>query len=176
MVLVASGAVPVTNLLPSIRRAVSALDSQLPLAGARTMEDVIGQTLATSRFQSTLLALLGGTGLILAIVGIYGVIAVLVVQRTPEFGIRIALGASRGRVLGMVVSRGIAVASIGIGIGLVASLLGMRVLEHLLFGVSTHDPATFIGVAVLLLLVSAVASVVPASRATRVDPLAAIRS
>ena len=140
------------------------------------MEEIIAQTLATPRFQSALLAMLGAAGLLLAVVGIYGVIALLVVQRTQEFGLRMALGARRNQVLGMVVREGIGLALLGIAIGWVVSLVATRVLESMLFGVGPRDPLTFTVVAVLLSASATVASLMPAWRATRVDPLVAMRS
>jgi ABC-type antimicrobial peptide transport system permease subunit len=176
MSLVVRGSVPVTTLVPSIRRAVNGLDPLLPIGSPRTMEEIIAQTLATPRFQSALLAMLGAAGLLLAIIGIYGVIALLVVQRTQEFGLRMALGAQRGQVLAMVVRQGIVLALVGIVIGSVVSLLATRVLEDMLFGVGAHDPLTFTVVVVLLGVAAVVASLMPAWRATRVDPLVAMRS
>jgi predicted permease len=176
MTLVVKGDVPVLTLVPSLRRAVNGLDPLLPLSAPRTMEQIIGESLATSRFQSTLLALLGGAGLLLAVIGIYGVISLLVLQRTQEFGIRIALGASRSQVLGLVVRQGLMLALIGIVIGGVVSLAATRVLDSMLFGVSARDPLTFAVVGISLALLAVVASVVPASRAMRVDPLVAMRS
>jgi ABC-type antimicrobial peptide transport system permease subunit len=176
MSLVVRGAVPVSTLVPSIRRAVNALDPTLPLGSPRTMEEIIARTLATPRFQSTLLAALGASGLLLAVVGIYGVIALLVVQRTQEFGLRMALGAQRGQVLRMVVGQGVVLAMTGIVAGAVVALLATRVLGDMLFGIGPRDPSTFVGVAALLALSAIAASVVPALRATRVDPLVAMRS
>ena len=140
------------------------------------MQEIIDQTLATPRFQSTLLAMLGAAGLILAVVGIYGVIALLVVQRTHEFGIRIALGARRGQVLAMVVGQGLVLAVVGIAVGTVASVGATRVLDELLFGVGPRDPLTFSVVAGLLAVLAVAASAIPAWRAMRVDPLVAMRS
>jgi predicted permease len=176
MSLVVRGAVPVSTLVPSIRRAVNGLDPTLPLGSPRTMEEIIAVTLATPRFQSTLLAALGAAGLLLAVVGIYGVIALLVVQRTQEFGLRMALGAQRSQVLRMVVRQGVVLALVGIAVGAVAALGATRVLSEMLFGIGPHDPVTFLGVAILLGVSAVVASVVPALRATRVDPLVAMRS
>ena len=176
MTLVVKGDVPVLTLVPSLRRAVTNLDPLLPISAPRTMEQIIDDTLATSRFQSTLLALLGGAGLMLAVIGIYGVISLLVLQRTQEFGIRIALGARRSQVLGLVVRQGLVWALVGIVIGGVASFAATRVLDSMLFGVSARDPLTFAVVAVLLASLSIIASVVPAWRAMRVDPLVAMRS
>jgi predicted permease len=176
MTLVVKADVPVLSLVPALRRAVNGLDPLLPISAPRTMEQIIDDTLATSRFQSTLLALLGGAGLLLAAIGIYGVISLLVVQRTQEFGIRIALGASRRQVLGLVVRQGLVLALIGIAIGGAVSVAATRVLDSMLFGVSARDPLTFAVVGVLLAVLAVVASVVPASRAMRVDPLVAMRS
>jgi predicted permease len=176
MSLVVKGDVPVLTLVPSLRRAVSGLDPMLPISLPRTMEEIIDETLATPRFQSTLLALLGGAGLLLAIVGIYGVISLLVLQRTQEFGIRIALGARRAQVLRLVVWQGLALAVVGIVIGGIAAVAATRVLDSMLFGVSARDPLTFAVVGVLLALLAVLASIVPAWHAMRVDPLVAMRS
>ena len=176
MSLVVRGDVPVMTLLPALRRAVNGLDPLLPISAPRTMQEIIDQTLATPRFQSTLLAMLGAAGLILAVVGIYGVIALLVVQRTHEFGIRLALGARRGQVLAMVVGQGLVLAVVGIAVGTVASVGATRVLDELLFGVGPRDPLTFSVVAGLLAVLAVAASAIPAWRAMRVDPLVAMRS
>ena len=176
MMLVVRAGVSVQALAPAVRRAISGLDPLLPISSPRTMEEVIDQTLATPRFQSTLLTLLGMAGLVLAVVGIYGVIALLVVQRTQEFGIRIALGARRRQVLTMVVRQGLVMAVVGIAVGVAASLAATRLLDEMLFGVGPRDPLT-IGVVCGLIAVAAVAaSAIPAWRATRVDPLVAMRS
>ena len=176
MTLVVRAGVPLEALVPAVRRAVNGIDPLLPISSPRTMAEVIDQTLATPRFQSTLLALLGAAGLVLAVVGIYGVIALLVVQRTREFGIRIALGAKRQQVLTMVVRQGLTMAAVGIAIGLAAAFAATRLLDDMLFGVGPRDPVTFGVVAGLIMLAAVVASVVPAWRAMRVDPLVAMRS
>ena len=175
MYLVLRGTVPVTTLTPAIRHAIASLDPLLPLSGVRTMDDIVRQSLATPRFTSALLTCLGGIGLLLAVIGIYGVIAYVVAQRTQEIGIRMALGASTGRVVGMVVRQGLALALAGIAIGAAASLLFSRVLASQLYGVSPRDPLTFVIVALLLAVVATAASFAPARRAARVDPLAALR-
>jgi ABC-type antimicrobial peptide transport system permease subunit len=110
------------------------------------------------------------------VIGIYGVIAYFVAQRTNEIGIRVALGAGTGRVIGMVVRQGVELAAIGIVIGSVAALLVTRMLQQMLFGVTTRDPLTFVVVAVLIAVVSLAASFLPARRAARVDPLEALRT
>ena len=123
-----------------------------------------------------LLTLLGGAGLVLAIVGLYGVISLLVVQRTQEFGIRIALGARRQQVLGMVVRQGLTMAVVGIAVGTLAAFAATRLLDDMLFGVGPRDPLTFGVVAGLIAVAAIAASAVPAWRAMRVDPLVAMRS
>jgi len=176
MTLVIRGSVPVTTLTPSIRRTVAAIDPLVALPGPRTMDAIIDRTLAAPRFTSQLLSALGFLGLALAVIGIYGVIAYFVAQRTNEIGIRMALGADTSRVIGMVVRQGVFLAVIGIAIGSVASMLLTGMLENLLFGVTSRDPVTFVAVAALLGAVSIAASFIPARRASRVDPLVALRS
>jgi putative ABC transport system permease protein len=176
MTLVVRGSVPVTTLAPAIRRTVAALDPLLPLSGMMTMEEVISRTLAAPRFTSQLLSMLGVLGLALAVIGIYGVIAYFVAQRTNEIGLRMALGADTRSVVTMVVRQGVVLTAVGIGIGIAASLLLTRLLANLLYGVSARDPLTFIAVAALLAIVSLTASLIPARRASRVDPLVALRA
>ena len=176
MWIVVRGSVPVTSLTTSIRRAVASVDPLLALSGARTMDDVIARSLAPSRFMTRLFLLLGLTGLVLATVGIYGVIAYVVTQRSREIGIRMALGADARRVLGMVVGQGVLLAVIGIVIGLSVAWGVTRWLASQLYGVGARDPLTFAVVAVLLLLVAAAASWIPGRRATKVDPTVALRS
>ena len=176
MAVVVRGAVPVTTLAPAIRRAVAALDPLLPLSGMRTMDEIIGRTLAAPRFISQLLSLLGALGLTLAVIGIYGVIAYVVAQRTNEIGIRIALGADTSRVLAMVVRQGVALAVLGIAIGSLASYFLATTLTSMLYGISPRDPLTFAAVALLLGAVAALASLIPARRAAKVDPLEALRA
>lgn len=131
--------------------------------------------MATPRFTTTLLALLGLTGLALAAVGIYGINAYFVSQRAHEIGVRMALGASRRGVSLMVLRQGLALAGAGVAIGLVVSAAATRALAGMIYGVSTRDPLTFLGVAGVLLVVAALASLVPAHRAARLDPLEALR-
>jgi putative ABC transport system permease protein len=172
---VVRGSVPVATLLPEVRRAVGGVDPLVALSAVSTMDDAIGRTLALPRFTMWLLTLLGGTGLILALVGVYGVISYVVTQRTREVGIRIALGADGSEIQWMLVRQGLALGLIGIAIGSAASLAATRYLGALMFGVSAHDPLTFGIVAALLVLVSVCASWLPARRATRIDPLIALR-
>ncbi|MDB4878520.1 MAG: permease [Gemmatimonadetes bacterium] len=169
------GAVPVTTLVPAVRRAVSSVDPQLALSGLGTMDDAVDDSLAYSRFTTWLLTLLGATGLILAAVGVYGVIGYVVAQRTHEFGVRIALGSTSGGLQWLVVRQGLALAVVGVGIGLLVSLAAARLLRNLVFGITPHDPVTFGVVAAALLAIAVFASYVPARRATRIDPLEALR-
>jgi putative ABC transport system permease protein len=173
---VVRGSVPVTTLLPSIRRAVAGVDPLVALSAISTMDDAIGRTLAIPRFTMWLLTLLGATGLILALVGVYGVISYVVTQRTREMGIRIALGADRGGIQWMLIRQGLTLGLIGTAIGTAVSLAATRYIGNLIFGVTAHDPLTFGIVALLLVLVAVCASWIPARRATRIDPLVALRA
>ena len=175
MSLVIRSRLPPASLAPLVRRAVGGVDPELAVSGVATMDEIIARSMATPRFTTTLLVLLGLTGLALAAVGIYGIIAYLVSQRAHEIGVRMALGATQRGVSLMVLRQGMALGGAGVAIGLVASVATTRALAGMVYGVSTRDPATFVVVAGLLLLVAALASVVPAHRATRLDPLAALR-
>jgi predicted permease len=176
MTLLVRGNVPVLTLLPSVRRAVTGADPMLPLSRPTTMAAVMSQTLATSRFQSALLAMFGVCGLLLAGIGIYGLVAFLVAQRTVEIGIRMALGASKGEVFAMIAREGLRLAGVGIATGVVIAFAAGRAIGRLLFEIGAHDLLTFTAVAVLLIVVALAASVVPARRATQVDPLVAMRA
>lgn len=170
------GSLPVSLLVPSIRRAVASVDPSLALSGTTTMEAAFGDLQATPRFTMWLLILLGGTGLALAIVGVYGVIAYLVTQRTHEFGVRMALGADGGMLQWMVVREGIMLGVAGVLVGTVVASGLAKFLSALMYGITTHDVTTYAVVAAGLAAVAAVASYVPARRATRIDPLEALRT
>ena len=163
------------RLTSAIRAQVFAVDSTQPVTDVRTMDDVLEAGAAQPRFTTSLLGGLSVTALILAIVGIYGVIAYSVAERTQEMGIRMALGARRGDILAMVLRQGMLLAAIGIALGLAAALALTRLLSSLLYRVSVTDPVTFGGGAAVFLLVALAASLVPARRATRVDPATALR-
>jgi putative ABC transport system permease protein len=162
--------------LPAIRHALADVDRSVPIAAPRPMSDVVSGAIAAPRFTGWLLGLFAVTALTLAAIGIYGVLSYLVSQRTREIGIRVAVGAGPGEVLRLVVSRGLALALAGVVIGVVVAFAASRVMETLLFGVEPRDPMTFIGVPVVLTLVALAASVVPAIRAARVDPIVALRT
>lgn len=165
-----------TSLVPEIRRTLKEIDPLLPLANITTMQDIVSRSVAVPRFATVLLVLLGALGLILSVIGIYGVIAYFVAQRTREIGVRIALGAKRTQVVQQVVLQGVGLVSAGIAVGLGLAWFAAGIVENQLFEVSAHDPAIFLGVSALLLVVAIAASAVPALRAARVDPLVAMRS
>jgi putative ABC transport system permease protein len=159
----------------SIRRDVNAIDKDLPITDIASMSDAIGGTVAQPRFQTFLLAMFGSLALILAAVGIYGVISYSVAQRTHEIGIRMSLGAQRKDVLQLVLGEGVKLALAGTAIGLAAAFGLTRLIAKLLYGVSATDPFTFAAVAVVLMFVALVACYIPARRAMRVDPMVALR-
>jgi predicted permease len=158
-----------------VRRTISHLNSQQVMYNVRTMDGIISDSLAARRFSMVLLGIFAALALVMSCVGIYGVISYLVGQRTHEIGIRMALGAERRDVLRMVLGEGAKMALVGVAIGLVAAFGLTRLMAYMLFGVSAHDPLSFAGVAGLLILVALVACYVPAYRATKVDPMAALR-
>jgi putative ABC transport system permease protein len=164
-----------TSLASLLRAEVQALDHEQPIFDVKTMEQRVYDYLRQPRFNMVLIGAFAGLALVLAAVGIYGVISYSVAQRTQEIGIRMALGAQQGDVLRMVLQSAMLLVAIGLGIGLAAALASTRVLQSLLFGVSTTDPATFVAIAVLLAAVALLASYIPARRATKVDPMVALR-
>jgi putative ABC transport system permease protein len=158
-----------------IRDAVRTVDPRQPFSSFVTMDDIKSTSMADQRFQMTLLTGLAGIGLVLAFAGIYGLIAYTVAQRTRELGIRIALGASRGRILRAVLREGTVLATAGVVIGIACGIVFTRTLQNYVYGVSTLDPVTFASVGVLLIAVATVASFVPAIRAVRLNPTTALR-
>jgi predicted permease len=172
---VRSGGDPLALAAP-IRAEVRRLDPNLPIANVRTLRQVVDASLATPRLTGSLLSIFGGLALFLAAVGVAGVLAYLVSRRRREIGIRMALGASRSRILTLVIRRGLVTAAWGVGSGLLAALFLTRLMESLLYGVTPRDPATFAAVALLLLGIALAASAVPAFRAARVHPLEALRT
>jgi putative ABC transport system permease protein len=170
------GNVSVLTLMPAIRRAVSTIDPLLALSAPSTIDESLQRLLAMPRFTMLLLTSLGLTGLVLAVIGVYGVVSYFVTQRTHELGVRLALGASSGAVQALVVRQGIVLAGVGVLFGVGLAFVAARLLRNMVFGITTHDPLTFIGVAGILGAVTIGASYIPARRATRIDPLEALRS
>jgi predicted permease len=165
-------------MISSVRSSLASLDRGIPLTGVSgvyTLDEVVAGSLRDQRSSVFLLGSLGTLALILTAVGIYGVLAYSVAQQTHELGIRIALGASRGNILGLVLGRGLRVVAIGAAIGIAGALALTRLMSALLFGVEPTDPFTFTGVTVVLFLVALLACWIPARRAMRVDPLVALR-
>jgi len=159
-----------------VRHEVARLDRDQPISDVRTMDERIGRSLSSRRFSMVLLALFAGLALTLAAVGIYGIVAYSVTERTHEIGVRVALGAQRRDVMAMVVGQGMAMTVAGTAIGVAASAALARLMSSLLFGVSAADPVTFVAIPLLLIAVALAACYVPARRATRVDPLQTLRS
>jgi predicted permease len=164
------------SLATAARNSVNSIDPDLPVADIRTMEERRDELVVQRRLRMTLLAAYAGLALLLAAVGIYGALSHFVAQRAAEIGVRMALGAQAGDVLRFVLQRGMRLALVGIGLGLLASFALMRLMKGLLFGVSATDPLTFGVIASLLLVVALAACFIPARRATKADPLAALRS
>jgi ABC-type antimicrobial peptide transport system permease subunit len=162
-------------VLGTVRGEVQQLDRGLPLTNVFTLADIFGQALWAPRMAASLLAVFAGLSLVLAIIGIYGVMAYAVSQRTRELGIRMALGASRADVVRLVVMQGFRLTLMGVGLGLAASLAVTRLITSLLYNVSATDLVTFTVVPVLLAAAALGASYLPALRATRIDPMVALR-
>jgi len=164
------------SLAASVRDAIWSVDKDQTVADIDTMEHIVAEAVARQRFSMLLLGLFATLALLLASVGIYGVMSYSVAQRTHEIGIRIALGATRGDVLQMTIKQGLKLVGSGMILGLAAAFLLTRVLQTLLFGISATDPVTFFGISLVLLAVAILASYIPALRATNVDPLVALRA
>ena len=163
-------------LVPAITRVIQAADKDAPVTHIETVDQILADSSVEPRFQTALVGSFAVLGLILAIVGIYGVISYSVVQRTHEIGVRLALGAQRADVLRMILREGMRLAISGIAIGTVGALALTRVLRSMLFEIEPNDPATFVGVPMFLTIAALAACYLPARRATRVDPMLALRS
>jgi len=167
---------PPSTLVASIRREVRALDAGVPVFGVRTLEEHLALASARERLVAAVSVLFGGLALVLAAVGIAGLLAFVVARRTKEIGLRVALGATRSSVLRLVVGRGIRLAAAGLAVGAVGALLGGRVLASILYGVSAADIPVLGGAALVVMGIAAGASYLPASRAAKVDPMVALRT
>jgi putative ABC transport system permease protein len=163
-------------MLKSVRDQIWALDRQQPLYNVRTVDQVLAQAMARPRFNMLLITILAGVALVLAAVGIYGVISYSVTQRTHEIGVRMALGANTSDVLKLVVRQGMLLAGIGLALGLLAAFAVTRIMASLLFAVSATDPVTYLGLAALLGTIALLACYIPARRATKVNPVTALRA
>jgi putative ABC transport system permease protein len=163
-------------LLTAVRGRLRALDANLPLYNVQTMEQVVARSLFTQRLTTNVMLMFGGVALLMATIGLFGLISYAVSQRTRELGIRLALGATTRDVLRLIIGQGVKLALAGLGLGLAGSFALMRMLKTMLFGVSAADPLTFTASALLLLLVALLACWIPARRATKVDPMIALRS
>jgi putative ABC transport system permease protein len=164
-----------SSLVPAVRQAVREVDPYQPLSSIRTMDEVLDRVTAQRRVGMILLTAFAAVALLLAALGIYGVLSFFVVQHTPEIGLRMALGAQTRDVLRLVVGQGMMLTGLGIVVGLLASLLLARVMTSLLYNVTATDPLTFTCVAVLLTMIALLACYIPARRAAKVDPMIALR-
>ena len=176
MSLVVRATVEPSSLAGSVRQVVNEVDKSVPVSEVKTMEHVVSESITQPRFNLFLLGLFGTVAMLLSAAGIYGVTAYTVTQRTHELGIRLALGAQVGDVLKMILGQGMAVIGVGLVLGLVAAFWLMRLLRSLLFGVGENDLLTFVAITFVLLIVALIACYIPARRATKVDPLEALRA
>jgi putative ABC transport system permease protein len=175
MILLARTASDPQGMSAAVKREVQELDKNLPVYNIKTMEQYLAESIAQRRFNMLLLAVFAGVAVTLAVVGLYGVMSYMVSQRTHEIGLRMALGAQARDILKMAVRQGLVLIVLGIGVGLAGALALTRLMSGLLFGVGATDPATFAAIVLLLAFVSLIACYIPARRATRVDPLVALR-
>ena len=162
-------------VIATVRSEVQSLDTNLALTNINTVGELIDQGLWAPRMGAALLTVFGGLALFLAAVGVYGVLSYSVNQQTREIGVRMAMGAQSGRILRLVVGQGMRLAVAGLTLGILIAFAATRVLSSLLFGVSAHDPLIFGGVSVVLASAAILACYIPARRATRVDPIIALR-
>jgi putative ABC transport system permease protein len=163
------------GVISSIRHEMAAVDPEVAGFAFQNIDDLLSNTESRRRFETMLLTTFAGLAVLLAAIGVYGVLAYIVVQRTREIGVRLALGATPRDVVSMVLQKGLIVSAAGAGLGFAGALALRRVLASLLFGVSPFDAVTFIGVAAVLTIIAGVSSYVPGRRAARVDPLVALR-
>ena len=163
------------SLITAVQNEVHAMDGEVPVFSTKTMEEYISATVAAPRFNATLLMIFASVALILTIVGLYGVMSYSVAQRTNEIGIRMALGATTRDVVRLIVAQGFKLVLIGLVLGLLGAVASMSWISSLLFGVTWKDPLTFVAVAAFLGVVALLACYIPARRATRLDPLHALR-
>ena len=161
--------------IPMVRRTVYELDRNAGIDAIVPMEQLVSNSVARQRFYAVLLGVFATVAGLLAAIGIYGVLAYAVVQRTQEIGVRMALGAERRQVLALILRRGVLLAAAGITFGVAGAIAGARYLQSMLFGVEPRDPVTFAAIAIAFAAVAMIASYLPARRATKVDPMVALR-
>lgn len=164
------------GITSAVRSELAAVDRNIPLVRVRVFEEYLTRALAQPRFNAMLLSIFAGTALLLTAIGIYGVMAYSVSQRTSEIGIRIALGAGKHSIFRLVVGQAMAIVAISLALGLIGAFAATRLLTSLLYGVGAADPMTFIGIVLLVSAVAFIAAWLPARRATRVDPIIALRA
>jgi putative ABC transport system permease protein len=165
-----------TAVATSARRVIASLDRELAVFAVESMPRIVARSIWQPRLHALLVSTFAIIALVLAAVGVYGVVSYAVAQRTREIGVRIALGAQRSTVLRLVIAQGVRLTLTGVAVGLVAALAAARLLQSLLFGVGPRDPATLVGVPVLLIVVAVIACYLPARRAASVDPSIALRA
>jgi putative ABC transport system permease protein len=163
------------DLAHDAEQVVRSIDPNVPVVEVRMLEDAFGESLARERLNAEVSGAFGVCALLLASLGLYGLLAFSVSERTNEIGIRMALGAGASQVLGMVLEEGLRLVLLGAALGLIAALAVSRFVQGLLFGITTHDPTTYVSVTALLLFIALVAALIPARRATKIDPLIALR-
>src|SRR5262245_6135248 len=163
------------SIAAAAQREIHAVDPNQPVSNIRTMEAVLDDEIGQRRLAMTLVVIFAGLALLLASLGIYGVLSYFVVQHTREIGVRLALGAQRRDILGLVIKKGMSLALIGVAIGLAAALALTRLMSSLLYEVSAADPVTFVAVATILTMIALMACYLPARRAMKVDPIVALR-
>ena len=164
------------GIISGVREGVLSIDKVQPIYNVKTMDDLLDRSVAQRRFNMLLLGLFASMAIVLAIIGIYGVLSYSVSQRTHEIGVRMALGAKQGDIFKLVIGQGMMMALIGIAVGMGTAFAVTRIISSLLFGVSATDPLTFASIAVLLAAVAFMACYIPARRATKVSPMFALRS
>jgi putative ABC transport system permease protein len=164
------------TITPAIRAELSAVDRNIPLTRVQIFDDYMSRSLAKMRFNTLLLSIFAGTALVLTAIGIYGVMAYSVTQRTSEIGIRIALGAGKNSIFRLVVGQAMTLVAISLVLGLAGAFAATRLLNSLLFGVGASDPVTFVAIGLLVSAVALIAAWLPARRAIRVDPIIALRA
>jgi predicted lysophospholipase L1 biosynthesis ABC-type transport system permease subunit len=163
------------DIVPALRAAVAGIDGNLPISNVRSLDEMVSRSVATRRFTVFLLATFAALAVVLALAGVYGVLAYSVARRTSEIGVRLALGAAHPQVLRLVLAQGLRPVAIGLAIGIVIALLVSRLMSSLLFGITGTDPLTYVVAAAAFALTAALACYVPARQVLRVDPVVALR-